>query len=137
MDNKPYITYHEYYDFGFEGFRTTEEREEFALFLKRASNVADSVTRNFYKFNDLEGDYGWRKLAFKKAVACQIEFFLEVEGFTTEAINNEPQSQQIGRIKISKTSRFNPKNVDEPQSVICPDIYMFLEGTGLLNRGIN
>jgi len=132
--SKGYLTYAEYVELGFEEFEEAEE--EFPRYLKRASYVLDHATRNFYKRMDLESDHAWRRDGFKKAVACQIEYFYELGGFTYESINDEPQSQQIGRTNISKTSRFNASGGNNTRSTLCPDVYTFLEGTGLLNRGI-
>ena len=130
-----YLTYKEYLEMGFEPLEL-DEFNRFPRFLMRASSVVDHITRNFYKRNDLETDYDWRRDAFKKAVACQIEYFNELGGFTLESINAEPQAQQIGRVNIAHVSRFNPSGANELRQLTCPDIYIHLEGTGLLSRRI-
>ena len=130
-----YLNYKEYLDMGFKSLEL-DEHTQFSRYLNRASYVVDHVTRNYYKHNDLETDYHWRKDAFKKAVACQIEYFNELGGFTHESINAEPQAQQIGRVKITHVSRFNPTGANELRELTSPDVYIFLEGTGLLSRGI-
>lgn len=61
----PYLTYEEYIDLGFEEM----EQPEFEKLLKKASGVLDSITRYFYRHNDLETDIDFRKEQFKKAVA--------------------------------------------------------------------
>lgn len=48
----PYLTYEEYIDFGFESI----EQTEFDRLVKKASDVLDHVTRNFYQFNELEAE---------------------------------------------------------------------------------
>ena len=130
-----YLTYKEYLDFGFD--EISRHFKAFPQYLKRASYVIDHVTRNFYKKNCLETDeWEFRKENFKKAVACQIEYFSELEGFTSESLNNEPQQQQIGRISVAKVARINATGQIDERTLLSKDAYIFLEETGLLSRGI-
>src|SRR5690606_1012167 len=96
----PYLTYEEYKELSFEPFDGTE----FDRLLKRASDAIDSVTRHFYKFNNLSEDVPFRRDQFKKAVAAQIEYFHEMGATNTHGLN-EPQSVQIGRTSVSSGSR--------------------------------
>lgn len=126
-----YLTYAEYTDFGFSEM----EESEFDRLLPRASDVLDAVTRNFYVFHDLESDIPFRRENFKKALACQIEYFHEIGATTTSGLN-EPATVTIGRTTVSQTVRgATPQN--EPQNrLVSEDIYNYLEGTGLLYRGV-
>jgi len=133
--SSPYLTYEEYKAFGFEEF-DTEMLDEFPRFLNRASHVLDWLTRKFYWFTDLENDIWWRKDAFKRAVGVQIEYFLELDGFTTESLNSAPQTQQIGRTKIGVASKADAQGALLEKELASPDVHIHLEGTGLLNRGL-
>lgn len=130
---RQYLTQNEYNGFG---FRQIEDPSVFQQLLIKASNVLNNVTRHFYIFNDLDTDHKFRKMSFKKAVACQIDFFVETGHVTTEGLNSAPQSQTIGRTVISKASSFNPSGANEKKSILCEDVYLYLEGTGLLSRGV-
>jgi len=123
----PYLTYEEYLDFGFAEI----ENAEFQRLLPKASDVIDSITRYFYRYNDIEKDVPFRREQFKKAVACQIEYFHDKGATSTHGIN-VPLSVQIGRTNIS-TGEANQKRIN---SIIAPDVFMYLKGTGLLYRGI-
>lgn len=127
----PYLTFGEYSDLGF----TELEETEFKKLVNKASDVLDSVTRFFYKQNVLEDDVKFRKEQFKKAVACQIEYFHEMGATTTQGIN-EPSTVTIGRTTVSNSSR-NSNNSDQKQnSIVSDDVYMYLQGTGLLYKGL-
>ncbi|MDB1652573.1 hypothetical protein PMU66_02645 [Enterococcus durans] len=53
-----------------------------------------------------------------------------------ESINNAPQSFSAGRTSISNASRYNPSGENESKPLVSEDIYIYLEGTGLLYRGV-
>ncbi|MEN0648911.1 hypothetical protein NSQ82_07760 [Caldifermentibacillus hisashii] len=125
----PYLTYEEYNQLGFVDM----EEAEFNKLLPKASDVLDSVTRFFYRENDLESDVPIRKEQFKKAVAAQVEYFHET-GATTSYGMNEPSTVTIGRTTLSvgsKSSQIAPRN-----DLISKDVYLYLKETGLLYRGI-
>lgn len=123
----PYLTYEEYKEFGFSEIDETE----FNQLLPRASDVLDSVTRYFYKQNELDKDIEFRKVQFKKALAIQIEYFHDIGATTSHGINN-PLSVQIGRTQVSQ----GVANQQKSNNVVSEDVYMYLQGTGLLYRGI-
>ena len=128
----PYLTYEEYQSFGF----TELEEAEFNRLLPKASDVIDNVTSHFYKFHNFEEDAPFRREQFKKAVGAQIEYFHEVGATTFEGINKSPQTFQAGRTSVSNTSRYNPSGTNERKPLVAEEVYMYLEGTGLLYRGI-
>lgn len=128
-----YLTHEEYTDFGF----TEIEEEVFGTLIKKAGDVIDAVTRHFYQFNNIDNDVEFRRKQFKKAVGAQIEYFHQVGSTTDEAINSAPQSFQAGRTSVSSTSRFNAGGKNESKSLLATDAIMYLEGTGLLYRGVD
>jgi len=131
-----YLPYHEYLDLGFEPFPCETLTKEYPRFLQRASYEIDRITRHFYNFNDLETDVPFRRDKFKRAVGAQIEYFLELDGFTTSTLNNHPQQQQIGRTKLALVQTASASGDVEKREVLNPDVILHLEATGLLNRGI-
>lgn len=124
-----YLTYQEYIGFGF----TEIDEEEFNRLLPKASDVVDSVTRLFYKFNDIDEDVEWRREQFKKAVACQIEYFHEA-GATSSYGINEPSTVTIGRTSMSAETRGS--NEATQNGLVAKDVYMYLAPTGLLYGGV-
>lgn len=127
----PYLTYAEYAKLGF----TELEESEFDELIKKASDVVDSVTRYFYKFNNMDEDVLFRREQFKKAVAAQIEYFHEI-GATTSYGMNEPSTVQIGRTSMSSGSRGSQSAQAPKNDIVSSDVYMYLAPTGLLYRGV-
>lgn len=127
----PYLTYTEYIDMGF----SQTEKTEFDRLLKKASDVINGVTRDFYQFYDLADDLPYRRDKFKKAVAAQIEYFNDM-GATSSHGLNEPSSVAIGRTTVS-SGRRGSQGAQEPQNaIVSKDARMYLSGTGLLNKSI-
>lgn len=123
----PYLTYDEYQNFGFSDVTA----DDFPKLEQKASDVLDSITRDFYQLNDLESDFPLRRDKFKKAVAAQIEYFNDMGGTSAHELNN-PLSVSIGRTSISSGVR----NQAKLNNIVADDVYMYLRNTGLLYRGI-
>jgi len=122
-----YLSYDEYQNFGFSDVTAAD----FPKLEQKASDVLDSITRDFYQLNDLESDYQLRRDKFKKAVAAQIEYFNDMGGTSAHELNN-PLSVSIGRTSISSGVR----NQAKLNNIVADDVYMYLRNTGLLYRGI-
>lgn len=123
----PYLTYDEYQNFGFSDVTA----DDFPKLEQKASDVLDSITRDFYQLNDLVSDFPLRRDKFKKAVAAQIEYFNDMGGTSAHELNN-PLSVSIGRTSISSGVR----NQAKLNNIVADDVYMYLRNTGLLYRGI-
>lgn len=130
-----YLTYDE--------FKTLTGKEDisdkdFEKFLPKASAVLDSVTNNFYQFNDITDDrIAFRVNRFKLALCSQICYFHEVGADTFEGINKNPQSVSIGSTSISNGSRYSSGGQAESKNLEAEDLYIYLSGTGLLYRGVD
>lgn len=109
----------------------------FNKLLPKASAILDNVTNHFYARCDIEKDNPWRVGKFKAALSAQIEYFNEVRATTFEGINKAPQSFSAGRTSVTNTSRFNAGGENESKSLVAEDVYIYLEGTGLLYTGID
>ena len=125
-----YLTYQEYIDLGFPEIGEAE----FNKLLPKASDVVDSVTRSFYKFNDIEQDVPFRREQFKKAVAAQIQYFHDMGGTSSHELN-EAQTVTIGRTTVSTSNR-NSSQDEQKNKLISDDVFMYLRYTGLLYRGV-
>lgn len=123
----PYLTYQEYIDLGFPEIMEAE----FNKLLSKASDVIDSVTRFFYKFNDIEQDVPFRREQFKKAVAAQIQYFHDKGGTMSHEIGS-PLTVNIGRTSVL----MGEKNQQRANAIISSDAIRYLSGTGLLYCGI-
>ena len=129
-----YITFDEYKELT---AAANDNVDKFNANLSKASAVIDNITNNFYQFNDLETDkVKFRADRFKLALCAQIDYFIEVGGNTFEAVNKAPQSFSVGRTSISSGSRNNGSGQSETNQLVAEDVYIYLEGTGLLYRGV-
>ena len=129
-----YITFDEYKELT---AAANDNADKFNANLSKASAVIDNITNNFYQFNDLETDkVKFRADRFKLALCAQIDYFIEVGGNTSEAVNKAPQSFSVGRTSISSGSRNNASGQNETKQLVAEDVYIYLEGTGLLYRGV-
>ena len=129
-----YITFDEYKELA---AAANDNVDKFNANLSKASAVIDNITNNFYQFNDLETDkVKFRANRFKLALCAQIDYFIEVGGNTFEAVNKVPQSFSVGRTSISSGSRNNASGQNETNQLVSEDVYIYLEGTGLLYRGV-
>ena len=129
-----YITFDEYNELT---AAANDNLDKFNANLSKASAVIDNITNNFYQFNDLETDeVKFRANRFKLALCAQIDYFIEVGGNTFEAVNKAPQSFSLGRTNISNGDRNNASGHNENNQLVAEDVYIYLEGTNLLYRGV-
>lgn len=125
-----YLTYQEYIDLGF----TEIEESEFYKLLPKASDAIDSVTRSFYRFNDMEQDVPFRREQFKKAIAAQVQYFHDMGGTSSHELEIA-ETVTIGRTTVSSARR-NSSDETKKNSIISIDALMYLRDTGLLYAGI-
>lgn len=128
----PYLTYAEFETLGGKGV----PEESFNKYLMKSSDVLDAVTNHFYAKHDIETDNSWRVKQFKKALCAQIKYFDTLGADTFEAINSAPQTFSAGRTSVSNASRYNPSGSNESKPLAAEDIFLYLDGTGLLFRGL-
>lgn len=115
-----------------------EYKDNFDKYLVKATAAIDNVTNYFYQFKDITKDSRqFRVKQFKLALCAQIMYFVDVGADTYESINNAPQSFSAGRTSISNASCYNPSGNNESKSLTAEDVYLYLEGTGLLYRGVS
>src|SRR5690554_5339878 len=125
-----YLTYDEYIQLGFAEI----EKTEFDRLLPKASDVIDSVTRSFYKFNDMESDVPFRREQFKKAVAAQIQYFYDMSGTSSHELE-VAETVTIGRTTVSSTRR-NSSNETKKNSIISDDALMYLRDAGFFYSSV-
>lgn len=129
----PYLTFSEFKDLA---PHIEIDETEFNSLLRKASAVLNNVTSYFYVKNDIAKDNEWRVKQFKQALVAQIEYFHELGATTFESINNAPQSFTAGRTTVSNASRYKSGGENETKSLVAEDVFIFLEGTGLLYTGV-
>lgn len=127
----PYLTYDEFKDLS----QVDLEEPKFNALIKKSSAILNNITGYFYVKNDIEKDNKWRVKQFKQALCAQIEYFHEVGATTFEGINNAPQSFSAGRTSVVNASRSSETSTEK--SVVSEDVYIYLEGTGLLFSGVS
>lgn len=127
-----YLTYNEFEELS----QSDIDEKTFDSLIRKASAILNNITGYFYIKNDIEKDNEWRVKQFKQALCAQIEYFHEVGSSTFEGINQAPQSFQAGRTSVTNTSRFNAGGENESKSLVAEDVYIYLEGTGLLYAGV-
>lgn len=117
--------------------RLDESKEAFDKYLLKASAVIDNITNSFYQLNPITEDkITFRVERFKLALCAQVIYFSDLDADTFENLNSQPQTFSIGATTISNTSRYNAGGSNESKSLVADDIYIYLEGTGLLYRGV-
>jgi len=116
-----------------KSFRPIACSEDYYSLLYKASDVLLYLTNHFYTENDFESDKEVRKNAYIKALACQIEYFYETGETTTMGLNSIPQVMDLGRTKVSMMIHVNDEGATIPKSIVCSDIYLYLNGTDLLD----
>lgn len=131
--NKPYLTEEEYKDMG---FAELSDPVSFNKMLRKASAVIDNLTMRHYEKVLFEDSNKYVVKKFKEAIAVQIEYFNDNNATTTSKLNDKPLTQQIGRVSISRGSKGQTTDSSGDNSIVCPDVYIYLEGTGLLSRGL-
>lgn len=128
-----YLTFEEFKEYGLNDEIT---EEEFKKLLPRASSILDVQTNNFYVFNDLNDDIEYRVNRFKQALSAQIQYFVETGSTSHYQLNKSPQSFSAGRTSVTNSSSYNPRGQNESKSLVAEEVYLILEGTGLLYRGV-
>lgn len=115
-----------------------EYKDTFNKHDRKATAVIDNITNRFYQMNKIDEDsVTFRVEQFKLALCSQIEYFGELGADTFESINKAPQTFSAGRTSVSNGSRYNSAGANESKSLVAEDIYIYLEGTGLLYRGVS
>lgn len=127
-----YLTFAEFEDLN----QSDLEETQFKKLLPKASAILDNITNHFYRRCDIEKDNSWRVHQFKQALCAQIEYFNVLGATTFEEINNSPQTFSAGRTSVSNASRYNPSGSNESKPLIAEDVFVYLDGTGLLYAGI-
>ena len=125
-----YLTYQEYIDLGFPEIGESE----FNKLLQKASDVIDSVTRSFYKFNDMEQDVPFRREQFKKAIAAQVQYFHDMGGTSSHELETV-ETVTIGRTTVSSI-RGSSTDKTKKNSIISIDALMYLRDAGFLYGGV-
>lgn len=128
----PYLTYEEFKSLNGPDI----EEQEFNKLLPKAGAILNNITNHFYARNDIDKDNSWRANQFKLALAAQIKYFHVLGAATFEEINSSPQTFSAGRTSVSNASRYNPGGENESKPLVAEDVYIYLEGTGLLYAGI-
>lgn len=128
-----YLTIEEFNEYDLNDELT---EEEFNKLLPRASSILDIQTNNFYVFNNMDDDFEYRVSRFKQALSAQIQYFVETGVTSYYELNKAPQSFSAGRTNVTNSSSYNPRGQNESKSLVAEEVYLFLEGTGLLYRGV-
>ena len=121
-----YLSHQAYNQMG--SFRRIASSESYYGLAYKANDVLRHVTERFYEKNDFEGDAQGRKEAYLKALACQIEYFYETGETTTAGLNHTVGQAQLGRTNISMLSHMDEAGNVVPKPLVCPDVYLYLDG---------
>lgn len=112
---------------------TEEQFEEYAA---KAEVVLNNVTQHYYEHHDLQHDtVDIRKNNFIKAFVAQIEFFHTHKTTDFSEIASIPQSYSVGRTSVTNSDSRRNDDSNNYTSIVADDVYLYLEGTGLLYRG--
>lgn len=111
------------------------DEEKFGPLNKKATQIINQATRQFYHFEDFEEDLDWRKETVKTAAAVQIDFFVETGMTTLEEMQSKPLSFSAGRTSITNSNSQSQQKTRT--TLLSADAQNLLNGTGLLYRGID
>lgn len=109
--------------------------EQFNEYIEKAEDIVDHVTSHFWMYKNFDDANKFLVKQTKKAVYSQLEHFVKQDG-STMADFQVPTSFSAGRTSITNGSNQTESEADL-STMISPEIYMHLEGTGLLYRGTN
>lgn len=126
-----YLSYDELSDLQKESV----SEEQFNKYIEKAQDIVDHVTSHFWKYKDFDNSNVFLVKQTKKAVYSQLEHFVKQDG-STIADFQVPTSFSAGRTSITNSTRQQSSEVNL-NTLISPEIYMHLESTGLLYRGVN
>lgn len=113
-----------------------KNEEEFEKYVLKAEVVIDNVTQHYYQYHDFDEDrITWRKENFKQAIAAQVDFFHSYQTTDFNEISSVPQAFSIGRTSITNSDARRSDDGSNHNSIVANDVYLYLEGTGLLYRG--
>lgn len=111
------------------------DEDKFNKYIDKAEEVVSYVTQHFYQKHDFESDNAWRKKQYQKAIVNQLNYFAE-KGADTSSSLSSPTQFSIGRTSVSTGNNRQINDIDPFDNLVNPDIYVYLEGTGLLYRGM-
>ena len=111
--------------------------EQFNMYIVKAQDIVDHVTAHYWMYKKFESIIPTNFLVkqTKKAVYSQLEHFVKQDG-STIADFQAPTSFSVGRTSITNSTSQQSSEVNL-NTLISPEVYMHLEGTGLLYRGVN
>lgn len=124
-----YITQEEY-----EEFTGKDAPKNFKYLLEIASAELDSVTRFYFKHNELTNDL--KSMQFKKALIFQVDFFITNKAHSVEQLNSKPDSVRIGDTTVSYNRTGTGAESSKRDTALSKDALNALRGTGLLYRGV-
>lgn len=127
-----YLTFDEFKEYSKKEL-TEDQFEEYAA---KAAIVLNNVTQHYYEYNELEHDpVDMRKNNFTRAFVAQIEFFYTHKTTDFNEIASIPQSYSVGRTSVTNSDSRSNEDSNNYTSIVADDVYLYLEGTGLLYRG--
>jgi hypothetical protein len=133
----PYVD-KEFYDNTYLG-EPIEDEKAFNRYAQRASEVIDMITGDKLKRDPslLLNDYIANQV--KLATSAQTEYFALKGGyFTSMSGEGEPHSVSIGSFNYTNDPDINHSaSKDDLSQFVCSSVYGYLNGTGLLYRGVN
>lgn len=134
MKNGRYITVDDLTEFGID---MTDEQFIYKSMLK-SEQLFDVLTRRYYRFNDFDSDLEWRKDVVKQAILSQIQYFIDKGATTIGELSNQPESISLGRTTINLNRSDSQANTTSTiNMLVCDEMEMLLQGTGLLYRGVS
>jgi hypothetical protein len=123
-----YITAEEFKDFTGE-----EAPDNFKYLEMRARAELDTATRFHFRTNEFTDDFISQQ--FKQAMVVQVQFYIEMETTSSEAMNAKPDSVRIGDTTVSYNRSGNATERSRRDTALSQDAVNLLRGTGLLYRG--
>lgn len=110
-------------------------QEQFEEYIEPAEAIIHNVTDNYWMVYDHKHE-SFQVKQTKKAIFAQLMWFVE-HGGSSVATFKKPSSFSAGRTSVTERSGREQSSEAGATSLVNPEVYIHLEGTGLLFRGVH
>lgn len=110
-------------------------QDQFEEYIEPAEAVIHNVTNNYWMVYDQKQE-SFQGEQTKKAIFAQVMWFVD-HGGSSVATFKKPSSFSAGRTTVTERSGREQSTEAGATALVNPEVYIHLEGTGLLFRGVD
>lgn len=124
------MAYIDYQYYASDYYGTAIAADEFPQYERRAEDLIDMITQYRVKQSGLSSFPALTQELVKKAVAAQVEYY-GINGIDVSSAGITSPGFTVGKVSVNGGTWTGKK------SMVSPEATMYLEQTGLLNRGVD